>query len=73
MTPTLTPFERAAHNNATLYSNMISAYAVNTQIHMLLQEEESFAKQSGGAPGYYEAASLGLRWSEITSMTKAEA
>lgn len=71
MNPTL--FEQASRNVTALYGNMIAAYTVNTQIHLLLQEEEAFAKQSGGAPGYYEAASIGLRWAEITATTVAEA
>ena len=71
MNPTL--FEQANRNMAVLYGNMIAAYSINTQIHQLLQEEEAFAKQSGGAPGYYEAASIGLRWAEITALTVAEA
>ena len=72
MTPT--PFEQAARNGATLYGNMIAAYSVNAQIHQLMQEEAELARQGGGAPGYYEVASIGLRWSELTtSFTYAEA
>lgn len=65
MTPT--PFEQAARNGATLYGNMIAAYSVNAQIHQLMQEEAELARQGSGAPGYYEVASIGLRWSELTT------
>ena len=68
-----TPFESATRNLTTLYGNMIAAYSVNAAIHQLMQEEEAFSKQSGGAPGYYEAASIGLRWAELAGVTVVEA
>ena len=68
-----TPFETASRNTTTLYSNMIAAYSVNAAIHQLMQEEEAFNKQGGGAPGYYEVASIGLRWAELTGVTHVEA
>lgn len=68
-----TPFETAARNTASLYGNMISAYSVNAAIHQLMQEEEALNSQGGGAPGYYEVASIGLRWAELAGVTQVEA
>ena len=67
------PFETATRNTSVLYGNMITAYSVNALIHQLMQEEEAFVKQGGGAPGYYEVASIGLRWAELAGVTTVEA
>jgi len=68
-----TPFEQAAYNGITLYGNMIAAYSVNAQIHQLMQEEAAMDKHGGGAPGYYEVASIGLRWTQISTFSFGEA
>ena len=68
-----TPFETASRNTTTLYGNLIAAYSFNNLIHQLMQEEEAFSKQSGGAPGYYEVASIDLRWAELAGVTTVEA
>ena len=69
-----TPFEQASRATTTLYGNMIAAYSVNAQIHQLMQEEAELARQGGGAPGYYEVASIGLRWAELAgTFTHGEA
>ena len=68
-----TPFERSIASSLTLSSNLIISYGVNTQIYQLMREEVELTLQSNGAPGYYEAASLHQRWSEIARCSAAEA
>lgn len=68
-----TPFERAHSNTHALGANLIMSWGMNTQIHLLMREELELTIQCNGAPGYYEAASIGQRWNEIIRCSQAEA
>lgn len=70
---TPTPFEQAALNIATLGGNMAATCIISTHIQQLIQEEEAFSAQCGGAPNYYEMASIGMLWAQLAELTSVEA
>jgi hypothetical protein len=69
---TISSFEDAIVRAATLGANMANSLATSIAIREL-QAEEAHYTDTVGAPGYYEAARLGLMWHDLASVTVGEA
>lgn len=69
---TLSTFEDAIMRATALGINMANSLATSVAIREL-QAEEAHASDTLGAPGYYEAARLGLMWHDIASLPVGEA
>ena len=66
---TISAFEDAIVRAATLGANMANSLATTVAIRELQAEEAHYA-DTVGAPGYYEAARLGLLWHDIASVDR---
>ena len=69
---TISSFEDAIVRASSLGINMANSLATTVAIREL-QAEEAHYSDTVGAPGYYEAARLGLMWHDLASVPVGEA
>jgi hypothetical protein len=61
----MTPFEKASINTQGMYVNMVASLIITAKIKQVMAEEECLAQMGGGAPGYFDAVNIGMKWADV--------